>query len=65
MLRWPTRNNISQLRIWKLSGSWYQVFCEQEEYRSSGVQEFRRILDKLEIGATSQAYSWVTIPHSQ
>jgi hypothetical protein len=29
------------LRIWKLSGSWYQVFCEQEEYRSSGVQEFR------------------------
>jgi len=49
---------------------------EQEEYRSSGVQEFRssgvqefRSLLKertcLEIGATSQAYSWVTIPHSQ
>jgi hypothetical protein len=32
----------------------------QEEYRSSGVQEFRRILNKrtcVEIGATSQAYS--------
>jgi hypothetical protein len=41
---------------------------EVQEFRSSGVQEFRRILKErtcLQIGATSQAYSWVTIPISQ
>jgi hypothetical protein len=40
---------------------------EQEEYRSSGVQEFRRILKErtcLEIGATFLGVR-VTIPHSQ
>jgi hypothetical protein len=39
-----------------------------QEFRSSGVQEFRRILNKrtcLEIGVTSQAYFWVRIPISR
>jgi len=44
---------------------------EVQEFRSSGVQEnsgercgsFGATLDELNLGATSQAYSWVTIPH--
>jgi hypothetical protein len=36
-----------------------------QEFRSSGVQENPESWTCLEIGATSQAYSWVRIPHSQ
>jgi len=46
-------------------------FPDQEEYRSSGVQEFRssevqknsELGTLLRRGATSQAYSWVSSPH--
>jgi hypothetical protein len=39
--------------------------AEVQEFRSSGVQEFRssELGTLLRIGATSQAYSWVSSPH--
>jgi hypothetical protein len=35
-----------------------------QEFRSSGVQESSELGTLLRIGATSQAYSWVSSPHS-
>jgi hypothetical protein len=38
--------------------------AEVQEFRSSGVQESSELGTLLRIGATSQAYSWVSSPHS-